>query len=77
MKPPTKKILSIALLLAILAFAIFYISNNREIFSTIELVNPIYLIFLIAIFIFNYFLIGVLNNSLMFAADLRLRQEKI
>lgn len=76
MNSKIKSLISIAVLLIIIAFAILYINNNRDLFSTIELVNPAYLVILIIGVLFAYFLGGLLNNSLMSAVGLRLRQTE-
>lgn len=65
MNPSTKKLLSIATLLIILTLFIYYISKNLSDFKSIKLVNPLYILISIILFIISYYLIGVVTKVLL------------
>ena len=73
MKPLYKKILSISIFLILLIFFINYIIKNKGSFSTIKIVNPIFLIILIFLFLITTFLTAILNNELMKALGLKMK----
>ena len=65
MKPIYKKLLSIAIFLALLALALNYLIKNIDEFKEISLQNPWLLIPIAFLFILNYFFIGFMLDVLM------------
>jgi uncharacterized protein (TIRG00374 family) len=74
MKIPYKKIISTLLLLIILAFFVHYIKNHLADFKQIALVNPLWLLPLIALFLINYYFIGLQTNVLIEPLGVRLKR---
>jgi len=69
----TKNIFSISALLIILAIAGYYIYNNLSDFKSLTLVNPLYLIILIALFILTYLFIGLVTQNLLYPLGVKLK----
>ncbi len=72
MNKKTKKIFSILILIVILVFFVFYLKNNYQNFQQLKLVSPYLLIILIALFLFNYFLIGIVTLNLLLPLGVKL-----
>lgn len=53
---------------------IYYVWKNWQDFASLEFVNPLLLIVMVAIILVNYFLSGIQNNELMSAVGLKLKQ---
>jgi len=73
MKPKAKKILQYGIVLVILAFAVFYIVKNIDDFKQISLINPLWLIPLIFLFLLNYYFIGLQTKVLLEPLGLKLK----
>ncbi|MDP1728798.1 MAG: lysylphosphatidylglycerol synthase transmembrane domain-containing protein [archaeon] len=73
-KSPVKKLLSYSLLAIILLLFIRYIYGHLADFKQIALVNPLWLIPLIALFLMNYYLIGIQTNILIEPLGVKLRK---
>ncbi len=72
-----KKIFSILILITLLALAVYYIKNNLDSFRQLTLVSPQILILLFALFLFNYFIQGIVTIALLapFKINLSLKES--
>jgi len=77
MKPLIKRIISITLLIVILGLFIFYISKHISDFKQIRLINPLWLIPLIILFLLNYFFIGVQTKVLLEPLGVKLKNLEV
>jgi len=60
-----KSLITTIILLILALLLAFYIKNNLSDFSSLSLVSPYLIIFLIILFIFNYFILGLLTKYLI------------
>src|SRR3989344_3891094 len=60
-----KKILSVAILLALVALAIFYLQRNIEDFKQLTIKNPHFLIAIALIFLITYIFISIVTTTLL------------
>src|SRR3989344_9579156 len=60
-----KKILSVAILLALVALAIFYLQRNIEDFKQLTITNPHFLIAIVLIFLITYIFISIVTTTLL------------
>ncbi|MFH0906214.1 MAG: lysylphosphatidylglycerol synthase transmembrane domain-containing protein [archaeon] len=63
MKPQTKKILQIGLLIIIVILAGIYVKNNISDFKKLEIINPFYFVILLILFLINYVIIGEISKK--------------
>jgi len=73
MKPTTKKIISISILILIVALFIYYIKNHISDFSQIKLINPFWLIPLILLFLLSYYFTGLQTKHLLIPLGIKLK----
>lgn len=76
MKASTKNILSIAIIIITLFLAFFYIIKNFDDFKQMTLINPLWLIPLILLFLINYFFIGLQTKVLLEPLGVKLKQKE-
>ena len=62
---PNKKLLSVAVILILIAFALYYFINNLSDFKQLSLVSPWLLVVLAMLFVLNYCFIGIITNNLL------------
>ena len=62
---PNKKLISTAVILILLAFAIYYFINNLADFKQLSFVSPWLLVAITMLFILNYYFIGVITSNLL------------
>ncbi len=72
----SKPLLSIALLIAIILFAAFYLVNNLHDFNDLRIEQPILLFPLILITIISYYVIGIVTDSLLRPFGVKLKQSE-
>ncbi len=73
MKTQIKTSLSIGILISIVTLFIYYIIKHISDFKQLSLVNPFYLVILLALFIFTYFLISLVTKNLLKPLGVRLK----
>ena len=76
MKPLVKKLSSIIILLALIVFAIYYLKNNISDFQNLSIKNPLILLILVVIFLFNYLLISIVTQNLLRPLGVNLHQKE-
>lgn len=72
----TKKTLSIIILLVILGLFANYIYHHASDFKQISLINPLWLIPLIALFLINYYFIGLQTKVLLEPLEVKLKNTE-
>lgn len=75
-KKPLKSIISISIILATLILAVYYISKNIEDFKQISLINPLWLIPLIILFLINYYFIGIQTKVILEPLGVKLGKKE-
>lgn len=65
MRKVIRGILSFGILLVLVVLAILYLRENLNEFSKLRFVSPEIILFLIVLFIFGYFLIGIVTKKLL------------
>jgi len=73
MIPKLKNLISIGILLIIVALFIYYIIQHISDFQQLSLVNPFYLVILLALFIFTYYLISIITKNLLYPLGVKLK----
>src|SRR3989338_5062831 len=73
MPQPYKTLASIAILIVLLALALFYLYNNFHEFKQLSLKNVYLLVPLIIIFLINYFFIGLANVFILKPINVNLK----
>ncbi len=77
MKLKLKTIISIFVLILIAGFFVYYIYNHISDFKQIELINPLWLIPLIALFLLSYFFIGLQTKTLLEPLGAKLKHIEV
>ncbi len=77
MKLPTKPIISFTLLAIILALFINYVYNHASDFKQISLINPLWLVPLIALFLLNYFFTSIQTRELLMPLGVKLKNLEV
>ena len=73
MKPQTKKLISISVLIVLALLLAYYIKTTLSDFKKLTLVNPLFIIILIILFIFSYFTIGLITKNLLKPLNVKLK----
>ncbi len=73
MKPSTKTIISVAILVILVAFAIYYLKDNISEFKQLTIANPYLLIIIIALFLLSYCLISIVTKNLLYPLGVYLK----
>ena len=73
MKPTTKNLIQYSILALILIFFIKYITEHISDFKQISLINPLWLVPLILIFLLNYYFTGIQTTVLLEPLGVKLR----
>jgi len=68
-----KSILSVVVLVVLAGLFIYYLKNHLSDFKQITLINPLWLIPLIALFLINYFFIGIQTKVLLEPLGVKLK----
>ncbi len=76
MKPIHKKILGIIVLLALLAWLIYYGISNYEEFKQISIENPLLIIPLVILFVIGYIPVSIMTYYLLVPLNIRLRKKE-
>jgi len=70
----TKHIISTLVLIFLVALFIYYIIQHISDFQQLSLVNPIYLVILLALFIFTYYLISIITKNILYPLGVYLKK---
>ena len=74
MKPTIKKLIQYGILALILFLFVNYISKNINDFKQVALINPLWLIPLVAIYLVNYFFLGMQTKNLIEPLGVKLKK---
>ncbi|MCK9568241.1 flippase-like domain-containing protein [Candidatus Pacearchaeota archaeon] len=77
MKPLIKTIISVVVMLVLAGLLIYYIRNHLSDFNQISLINPLWLIPLIALFLLSYFFIGLQTKVLLEPLGVKLKHLEV
>lgn len=69
----TKKLFSVSILILIVGLFAYYIYTHISDFKQIELINPLWLIPLVLLFILNYYFLGIQTKNLLLPLDVKLK----
>ncbi len=73
MKLRTKKLISASIIILIVILFIYYIKNHISDFEQIKLINPLWLIPLIILFLLNYYFTGLQTKHLLIPLGIKLK----